>query len=383
MVAVTGMGIVDTLGTNPELCFANYLMKKHEPSDYKYQDSIISHLKCFYADHDDLLVPENIRPSLYSSLHKVNKLGLHSVEQALMNIPQSSNVAVIYSTVTAGGETAVQFHDYCSHGGRKLRPRKLIQGHKDFLVGLIPQIYDFHGVTTSMAAACSTALYNIDYAMKLVDEYDYVVVGASDVGTELSELIWFNELGAIGTHSAPFDQDRDGFIMGEGAGCLILESDENAREREADILGHIYSVGVGNDGTSGSATAPDPNSSGIKKAMAETGLPHPKDIAFVNAHGTSTPVGDELEYNAIKEVVGDVPVVSFKSKIGHTMGASGVIELIYTLTALKHGVVPQNHNIKNPVCDVHTEPMNVKSHYALKNSLGFGGKNVSVLVGGI
>jgi 3-oxoacyl-(acyl-carrier-protein) synthase len=380
-VAITGMGLVDTLGNNPDLCFANYMMKNHYPTEYKYQDSIISHLKCFYSDYE-LLIPENIKSSIYASLHKINKLGLHSVEQSLIDIPKSSKVAVVYSTTTASGETNQPFHEFCSHGGKRLRPRQLIQGHKDFLVGLIPQIYDFHGINTSMYAACSTSLYNLDYAIRILDDYDYVVVGGSDVGTELSELAWFNELGAVGSHSAPYDRDRDGFIMGEGAGCLILEKEEDAVKRNATVHGYIHSIGMGNDGSSGSATAPDMNCSGIKKAMRDTNFDY-NQIAFVNSHGTSTPIGDELEYNAIQEVIGDVPVVSFKSKIGHTMGASGVVELIYTLKALKNNIIPHNHNIINAVCDVPTEVCVTDKKFALKNSLGFGGKNVSVLVEGI
>jgi 3-oxoacyl-[acyl-carrier-protein] synthase II len=124
------------------------------------------------------------------------------------------------------------------------------------------------------------------------------------------------------------------------------------------------------------------NCSGIKKAMRDTNFDY-NQIAFVNSHGTSTPIGDELEYNAIQEVIGDVPVVSFKSKIGHTMGASGVVELIYTLKALKNNIIPHNHNIINAVCDVPTEVCVTDKKFALKNSLGFGGKNVSVLVEGI
>jgi 3-oxoacyl-[acyl-carrier-protein] synthase II len=242
-VAITGMGLVDTLGNNPDLCFANYMMKNHYPTEYKYQDSIISHLKCFYSDYE-LLIPENIKSSIYASLHKINKLGLHSVEQSLIDIPKSSKVAVVYSTTTASGETNQPFHEFCSHGGKRLRPRQLIQGHKDFLVGLIPQIYDFHGINTSMYAACSTSLYNLDYAIRILDDYDYVVVGGSDVGTELSELAWFNELGAVGSHSAPYDRDRDGFIMGEGAGCLILEKEEDAVKRNATVHGYIHSIGM-------------------------------------------------------------------------------------------------------------------------------------------
>lgn len=380
-VAITGIGIVDTLGNNPELCFANYLMKVHEPTPCRIEHSNVSELKCFYADHE-LMIPENIQPSLYNSLHKINKLGLHSIEQALTSLPKTSNVAVVYSTITASGETNFRFHEYVNGRAKRLRPRALIQAPRDFLVGLVPQVYNFDGLTVAPNAACSSSLYGIDYAMRLVDEYDYVIVGGSDVGTELGELAYFDELGAIGTHSAPYDRDRDGFIMGEGAGCIILENENKALERGATIHGYIHAVGKGNDGIAGKATAPDPNSSGIKKAMMETGFDF-DTLAFVNAHGTSTPIGDELEYNAIRGAVGNVPVVSFKSKIGHTMGASGVIELIYTLTALKHGVIPQNHNIKNSVCDVPTEVEKTDNKFALKNSLGFGGKNISVLVEGI
>jgi len=385
-VAITGMGIVDTLGNNPELCFDNYMNKEHYPEPSRHQDSIVSHLKCFHADHE-LEKPENIKSSQYASLHKINKLGLHSVEQALKGLPKSSNVAVVYSTTTAGGETDILFHDYCSRGGKKLRPRQLVQGIKDFLVGLIPQIYDFNGINTSMYAACSTALYNLHYAMCIVDDYDYVLVGGADVGTELSGLVWFNELGAIGTHSAPYDKNRDGFIMGEGAGCIILESEEKAKSRGAKIYGYVHAVGMGNDGSNGSATAPDINGSGIKRAMRQATKDFDIDaITFVNAHGTSTPIGDELEYHAIQDVLGDVDVVSFKSKIGHTMGASGVIELIYTLQAMKNGVIPPNHNIESldaSLTNIPTQPKSDIGAFALKNSLAFGGKNVSVLVEGI
>ena len=384
-VAITGVGIVDTLGNNPDLCFDNYMNKEHYPESCRSEHPAISHLKCFYAD-DELLVPETIQTSLYNSLHKINKLGLHSIEQALQTVPKSRNVAVVFSTITASGESNFQFHEYVNGRAKRLRPRGLIQAPRDFLAGLVPQVYDFDGLSVSMNAACSSSLYCVDYATKLVDEYDYVIVGGADVGTHLGELAYFNELGAIGTKSCPYDQDRDGFIMGEGAGCIILESVEKVEKRQGKVFGYIRGVGKGNDGSAGKATAPDPNSSGIKKAMREATKNFPIDyITFVNAHGTSTPVGDELEYHAIQEVLGDIDVVSFKSKIGHTMGASGVIELIYTLQAMKNGIIPPNHNIENLVEgleNVSTKPQGDVGAYALKNSLAFGGKNVSVLIEG-
>jgi 3-oxoacyl-[acyl-carrier-protein] synthase II len=270
--------------------------------------------------------------------------------------------------------------------GKRLRPKQQLQHLQSYTSGLISQTWDFNGASLTMGAACATSLYIIDYAIKLLedDEYDYVVAGASECGNDIWGLSYFNSLGALGSHSAPFDKNRDGFIMGEGSGTLVLEKEEHAKARGAKIYGYIHHVGKSNDAAQANPTAPDPEGTGVKLAMTRAFRKTMLDksmISFVNAHATSTPAGDDAEYNAIQDMLPGVPVTSFKSKIGHTMGASGVLELIYTLLALQHNVVPPNHNLKD--CDhehVPTQATATDKKFALKNGLAFGGKNASVLI---
>ena len=184
----------------------------------------------------------------------------------------------------------------------------------------------------------------------------------------------------MGTKSCPFDDDRDGFIMGEGSGCFILESEEKAKKRNANIIAYLYKPGYGSD--TSSPTSPDPDGAAAKLSMINALKGN--DVSFVNAHGTSTPMGDEIEYNAIKEVLGNVPIVSNKSKIGHTMGACGIIEAIYTIKSLQSGQIPNNHNITK--CSFDTDGMitdknrTITGKKALNNSFGFGGKCASQLI---
>jgi 3-oxoacyl-(acyl-carrier-protein) synthase len=216
--------------------------------------------------------------------------------------------------------------------------------------------------------------------VRLVDEYDYVVCGAADTGTVRSSMFFFDKIGALGTHSAPFDKNRDGFIMGEGGACFILESEEKAKARGAKIWGYLHKPGLSTDGDQGNPVSP--SDVGILLSMEKSLKGIDKDnIAFVNAHATSTPAGDEIEYEAIQKIVPSTPVVGFKSKIGHTMGASSILEIAYTLMCLREGVVPKNYNVND--CDlrmVTRETHKTKKTMALKNSLAFGGKCASIVV---
>jgi 3-oxoacyl-[acyl-carrier-protein] synthase II len=320
---------------------------------------------------------------------------LHTVSQALKDIPPSQNVGVVFSCLNPEGPTKLKYAMWLGGMGKRLKPRQQLQHLQSYASGLISTHYDFNGASLTLGAACATSLYIIDYAIKLLedDEYDYVVAGAAEGSNDLWGLSYFNTLGAIGTHSAPFDKNRDGFIMGEGSGTLVLEKEENAIARGAKIYGYIHGVGKSNDAAKANPTSPDPDGTGIKLSMTRAmkkgvnmapygvGTHWGNELAFVNAHATSTPAGDDAEYNAIQHLFPGVPVTSFKSKVGHTMGASGVLELIYTLMALNDGTVPPNHNIKD--CDlkhVPTEPAQTEKRFAIKNGLAFGGKNATVLI---
>ena len=395
-IAITGIGMADSLGSNTAECWDNYLHKDHHPEDFREPHPAVANVKCFYADHewdrptDELTVP--IPNGTYNGLYKANKMTLHTVSQALKDIPPSQNVGVVFSCLNPEGPTKLKYAMWLGGMGKRLKPRQQLQHLQSYASGLISTHYDFNGASLTLGAA---SLYIIDYAIKLLedDEYDYVVAGAAEGSNDLWGLSYFNTLGAIGTHSAPFDKNRDGFIMGEGSGTLVLEKEENAIARGAKIYGYIHGVGKSNDAAKANPTSPDPDGTGIKLSMTRAmkkgvnmapygvGTHWGNELAFVNAHATSTPAGDDAEYNAIQHLFPGVPVTSFKSKVGHTMGASGVLELIYTLMALNDGTVPPNHNIKD--CDlkhVPTEPAQTEKRFAIKNGLAFGGKNATVLI---
>ena len=382
-VAVTGMGIIDTLGANPKECFDSMLdtsylhppLFKHSRLEKHRQQPV------FPVDRSKLVIPE-LRPTVFKNLEHCNLFALHTVEQALKQsgVKHSENVGVIGSSITLGNYFAMDtWNSMISETGR-VRPKLLLNCAKDFMSGFISQHYGYKGLNTCIQAACATSMFSIDYAMRYVDEYDYVVCVISDHGVSEADVGFFRQLGAIGTKSCPFDDDRDGFIMGEGSGAFILESEEKANKRNANIIAYLHTPGFGSDITS--PTSPDPDGAGAKLSMRNALKDN--DVSFVNAHGTSTPMGDEIEYNAIKEVVGNVPIVSNKSKIGHTMGACGIIEAIYTIKSLQHGCIPNNHNISN--CSFDTDGMITNKNrtttgkMALNNSFGFGGKCASQVI---
>ena len=368
-VAVTGMGIIDTLGANPKECFDSMLdtYYSHPPL---FKHSRLERHKTqpvFPVDRNKLIIPE-LKPAVLNNLEPCNLFALHTIEQALKQsgVKHSENVGVIGSSITLGNYFAMDtWNSMISETGR-VRPKLLLNCAKDFMSGFISQHYGYKGLNTCIQAACATSMFSIDYAMRYVDEYDYVVCVISDHGVEEADVGFFRQLGAIGTKSCPFDDDRDGFIMGEGSGAFILESEEKANKR--------------NDITS--PTSPDPDGAGAKLSMRNALKDN--NVSFVNAHGTSTPMGDEIEYNAIKEVLGNVPIVSNKSKIGHTFGACGIIEAIYTIKSLQTGQIPDNHNITK--CSFDTDGMitdknrTTTGKKALNNSFGFGGKCASQLI---
>ena len=363
-LAITGIGLIDNLGSNPEECFQSYISDQ-SPICVDGQ---------FTSVDTDLLKPD-MRAPAYASLVKANKLALHVVEQALTDVPHSENVFTIFSTLSAMNE---HFSDYAmdiSDGGNRIKPKTMLQGLKDYISGLIPILYNFTGGSVGFNSACSTSLYQLDYAFTKADEYDYIICGASETANNEWDMHFFRKLGAIGSKSIPFSEQRDGFVMGEGAACLVLEKPEKAINRGAKIYGYIHKPVLANDGSAGNVVAP--SNVGVTKTMTPF-----KDynLSFVSAHATSTPAGDELEYNTIQSIFPGVPVTSFKSKIGHTLGASGVVEVVYTLMALKNNIIPKTDSYDGNLNNVVRQNIYSNKSFALKNSLGFGGKCASVVI---
>ena len=345
--------MIDTLGNNPKSCYEAYTSEYKEPIPYDWCEiEQYRNQKVFPITSETELpeIPKKVLKTFDNNL----KYGIHAVEQALKDahVKHSPNVAVVASNATSGDEIMSKSIQEIHKIGRMKRPRNFLAGMKDFFPGYICQQYGFNGLNVAMNAACATSLFNIDYAMRLVDEYDYVVCATSDVPINVLAVPFFTGLGALGTKSTPFEEGRDGFIPGDGAGCFILESEENAKARGAKIHAYLHPVGFGSDAYA--STAPSPEGIGAKLAM-KNAIKNIDNVDFVVAHGTSTPLGDDVEKNAIKEIIGDVEVISPKRRIGHTIASAGILSAIYGIMSLKKGKF-------------------------LNNSFGFGGKCSSQVV---
>ena len=268
----------------------------------------------------------------------------------------------------------------------------------DSAAGDISIAYGAKGPNYSITTACATGSHCIGAAFHHIrhGQCDAAIAGGAEAPITNLGIAGFNSIGALserndnpGTASRPFDKDRDGFVIAEGAGILVLEELEHAKARGATILGEI--VGYGCTGDAYHETAPDPTGAGgaacMHMALADAQL-KPEQVGYINAHGTSTHFNDKGESTIIKQVFGDhartLAVSSTKGMTGHTLGAAGGIEAIASMLALRHGVLPPtiNYTTPDPECDLDYIPnqaRKVQVEYALSNNLGFGGHNASVI----
>jgi 3-oxoacyl-[acyl-carrier-protein] synthase II len=259
--------------------------------------------------------------------------------------------------------------------------------------------YGFRGPNHSVVTACATGAHAIGDAARLImwEDADVMVAGGAEAAICRLGIAGFSAARALSTRfndtpekaSRPWDRDRDGFVMGEGAGVVILEEYEHAKKRGARIYAEL--VGYGLSGDAHHITAPAESGDGafrcMQMAFRHAGM-SPDEIDYINAHGTSTPLGDEIELGAVKRLFGDaaykVSMSSTKSSIGHLLGAAGAAEAIYSILALRDGVVPPTLNLDNPSegCDIDLVPHVAKERtvdVVLSNSFGFGGTNASVI----
>ena len=263
--------------------------------------------------------------------------------------------------------------------------------------GQLSMRYKLKGPNSAVVTACATGNHAIGDAFKIIQrgDADVMLAGGSEAIIAELPIAGFCSMKALSTRndeperaSRPFDADRDGFVTGEGAGVLVLESLEHARRREARIYAEV--VGYGMTADAYHMTAPDPEGDGATRAMAgalhDGGLA-PEEVGYINAHGTSTPYNDRTETLAIKRVFGDhayrIPVSATKSMIGHLLGAAGGVEAIVTVLALHHGVLPPtiNYQKPDPDCDLDYVPnvaRKVQVDAALSNGFGFGGTNATL-----
>ncbi len=297
-------------------------------------------------------------------------------------------------------EGAMTIHE---KGPRRLSPFFIPAALINLASGHVSIKYGFRGPNHSVVTACSTGAHAIGDAARLIqwEDADVMVAGGTEAAVCRLGLAGFAAARALSTGfndtpekgSRPWDKDRDGFVMGEGAGVVVLEELDHAKKRGAKIYGEI--IGYGMSGDAYHLTAPTPDGNGgfraMQAALKRANL-NPEQIGYVNAHGTSTPLGDEIELGAVKRLFGDhatsnLSMSSTKSAIGHLLGAAGSVEAIFSLLAIKHGIVPPTLNLDNPSpgCEVVDLVPKVakekKLKYALSNSFGFGGTNASLIFG--
>jgi len=260
--------------------------------------------------------------------------------------------------------------------------------------------FGLKGPSEAVVTACASASNAIGEAFKAIrhGECDLVVTGGSEAAVTPLGISGFAAMRALSERnddpaaaSRPFDADRDGFVLSEGAGVLILESLEHARKRGAPI--HAELLGYGASADAGHITQPDKDGLGAAKAMLralEDAQTDASDVGYINAHGTSTLLGDQAETVAVKAVFGEaareVSISSTKSQLGHLLGASGGVELVISILAIQRGVIPPtiNYHTPDPVCDLDYTPNQArerKLNVAMSNSFGFGGHNASLVVG--
>ena len=324
-----------------------------------------------------------------------------AIEDSQVNLDtiDKDRVAVIIGTGIGGMITfydqAVSLHE---QGSRAVNPFFIPKLIPDIPAGQISIKYGFRGANFCAVSACATGSHNIGLAFDSIryGQSDMAVCGGSEAPVWRIGVAGFSSMRALSRRneepekaSRPFDKDRDGFVLGEGASMFFLESLESALDRGARIYGEI--VGYGFSADAYHITAPDPDGNGVtlayENAFKMAGI-KPEDVDHINMHGTSTPLGDIAETNSIKRVFGDhaykLNLNSTKSMTGHMLGAAGAAESLATLLAIYHSKIPPtiNQETPDPECDLNytpNKPVDRDINYALNNAFGFGGHNTTLV----
>lgn len=401
-VVVTGMGVVTPCGTGLDRTWASLIEGRSGISPIQSFDAsqfathFAGEVRDFEAER--WMDPKEIRRS-DRFIHFALACADMAMEDAAWKIdPAEAHRVGVIVGAGLGGLSVIErdFKKLLEGGPKKISPF--------FIPGLIVNLAPGHisirigakGPNWSPVSACATSAHAIGEAMETIRRgvCDAVVCGGSEATITPLGVGGFNAMKALSTRneapekaSRPWDQDRDGFVMGEGAGVMVLETLEHALARSARI--HAEVLGYGATADAFHITAPDGDGAArcMRAALQDGGLP-PEQVGYVNAHGTSTPVGDEKEIEAIKAVFGEhagkLAVSSTKSMHGHLLGAAGAVESVVTIKALETGVLPPTINLDTPSpgCDLDLVPHRARAtqvEVALSNSFGFGGTNCSLV----
>lgn len=406
-VVVTGVGLVTPLGTGTDLTWKNLLEGKSGIRRITRFDAEATGMTATIAgevpDFDlETYVNKKDGRKMDTFIHYGIAAAQMALEQSGLEITDANaeGVGVIIGS-GIGGMPAIErtMRAYEAGGARKISPFFIPMTIINMISGWVSMLTGAKGPNSATVTACATGTHAIGDAFEIIarGDADAMIAGGSESCICEMAVGGFCAARALSTRneeperaSRPWDVERDGFVMGEGAGVLMLESLDSAKSRGAEILAEV--IGYGMSGDAYHMTAPAPGGEGgarCMKAALDTARINPEDVDYVNAHGTSTPAGDIAETEGIKSVFGEhakkMMVSSSKSMTGHLLGAAGGIEAAFSVLAVHHGVVPPTINLDNrdPDCDLDYVPHTAREadiQVAISNSFGFGGTNASVLV---
>ena len=403
-VVVTGMGCISPVGNNVKDTWDSILAGRSGAAMITHFDAS-KHKTRFAAE------VKGFDPVALFSTREARKMdrftqfavavAMEALEQAVLQIDESNRdrIGVVIGTGIGGiGTLLEQVEVMRERGPERVSPFLVPMMISDSAPGMLAIRFGARGPNMALATACASGNNAIGEALEMIrrDAADVMIAGASEAALVPVAMAGMNVMTALSTRnddpetaSRPFDKDRDGFLMGEGAGMLIMESLEHAQARGAHILGEITGYGTTDDAHH--ISAPAENGAGAAIAM-QLALQNANlditDIGYINAHGTSTPLNDKSETAAIKTVFGEqaynVPVSSTKSMTGHLLGASGALEAVFCILAIHDEVLPPtiNYRTPDPECDldyVPNQPRQASPRHVMSNSFGFGGHNATLI----
>jgi 3-oxoacyl-[acyl-carrier-protein] synthase II len=399
-VVVTGLGLLTPVGNNVEDTWKNILAGVSGAADISHFDAssfgtrFSSSVKNF--ELEPYLNPKEARKmDLFIQYGMV--AAIQAVEDAKLEVTEENapRIGCAIGSGIGGLPMIEATHDTLNNSGpRRISPFFVPGSIINMIAGNLAIKYGFRGPNIAITTACTTGTHNIGHAMRMIQygDADVMVAGGAEMATTPLGLGGFAAARALSTRndnpqaaSRPWDRDRDGFVLGDGAGMMVLESYEHAKARGAHIYCELSGFGMSDDAFH--MTSPPEDGAGaalsMSNAIKDSGLAV-EQIGYINAHGTSTPAGDIAESNAAKRVMGDsaksVRMSSTKSMIGHLLGAAGSVEAAFCVLALRDQVAPPTINLDNPSdgCDLNYvahEAQQAKLEAAISNSFGFGGTN--------
>ena len=404
-VVITGMGVVSPIGNNLDDFWNNLKIGYNGIDDITLFDTEKFDVKI--AGQSSIDLNDFFDRKELNKLDRFSSFALIAAEQAINQSKllksnfSNDRVGVIVGSGIGGIGTFETQHKKLLKNPRFVSPFFIPAMISDIAAGQISIKYGFKGLNYSVASACATSNHAFGDAFKMIQSNlaDVIIAGGSEAAITEMSIAGFSNMKALtknpdkNSASRPFDKNRDGFVMGEGSGILVLESFEHAKNRNANIIGEI--VGYGATADAYHITSPDHEGKGGEKAMLNAILDANisiDDIKYINAHGTSTPLNDKIETKAIKSIFKekskDLVINSTKSMTGHLLGAAGAIEAIATILSLNNGYIPPTINYKDLdlECDLNYTPNKGVSKtitYGLSNSFGFGGHNSVIIFKGV